>query len=276
MYNPLSTHADEFIDHAEVLETLAEAARKSSDKQVVRAILEKAALQKGLSHREAAILMDCNDPTLEAQLYTLAAEIKQRFYGNRIVLFAPLYLSNYCINGCVYCPYHAKNRSIPRKKLSQEEVAEEVRALIRMGHKRLALEAGEDPVHNPLSYILDSIRTIYDVREGGNSIRRVNVNIAATDVESYRKLKNALDNRGCIRIWRYACFVIRITHISKRRTRTVFTAYPLLFDDLFYLPRAITQINIIHCKLEGSHQVDLLRIKSVADCKIVNIVLREE
>ena len=191
MYNPLSTHADEFIDHAEVLETLAEAARKSSDKQVVRAILEKAALQKGLSHREAAILMDCNDPALEAQLYALAAEIKQHFYGNRIVLFAPLYLSNYCINGCVYCPYHAKNRSIPRKKLSQEEVAEEVRALIRMGHKRLALEAGEDPVHNPLSYILDSIRTIYDVREGGNSIRRVNVNIAATDVESYRKLKNA-------------------------------------------------------------------------------------
>ena len=191
MYNPLSTHADEFIDHAEVLETLAEAARKSSDKQVVRGILEKAALQKGLSHREAAILMDCDDPALEAQLYALAAEIKQRFYGNRIVLFAPLYLSNYCINGCVYCPYHAKNHSIPRKKLSQDEIAEEVRALIRTGHKRLALEAGEDPVHNPLDYILDSIRTIYGVREGGNSIRRVNVNIAATDVESYRKLKNA-------------------------------------------------------------------------------------
>ena len=191
MYNPLSTHADEFIDHAEVLETLAEAARKSSDKQVVRAILEKAALQKGLSHREAAILMDCDDPALEAQLYALAAEIKQRFYGNRIVLFAPLYLSNYCINGCVYCPYHAKNHSIPRKKLSQDEIAEEVRALIRTGHKRLALEAGKDPVHNPLAYILDSIKTIYGVREGGNSIRRVNVNIAATDVESYRKLKNA-------------------------------------------------------------------------------------
>ena len=191
MYNPLSTHADEFIDHAEVLETLDEAARKSGDRQVVSGILEKAARCKGLSHREAAILMDCNDPALEAQLYALAAEIKQRFYGNRIVLFAPLYLSNWCINGCVYCPYHAKNRSIPRKKLSQDEIAAEVRALIRTGHKRLALEAGEDPVHNPLEYILDSIRTIYGVREGGNAIRRVNVNIAATDVDSYRKLKNA-------------------------------------------------------------------------------------
>jgi len=191
MYNPSSTHADEFIDHAEVLETLTEAARESRKPQRVREILEKAALCKGLSHREAAILLDCDDPALEARLYELAGEIKQRFYGNRIVLFAPLYLSNYCINGCVYCPYHAKNRSIPRKKLTQEEIAEEVRALIRTGHKRLAVEAGEDPKHNPLEYILDSIKTIYSVREGGNSIRRVNVNIAATDVESYRKLKAA-------------------------------------------------------------------------------------
>ena len=191
MYNPLSTHADEFIDHAEVLESLSEAARESRNPQRVREILEKAALCKGLTHREAAILLDCDDPTLEERLYELAGEIKQRFYGNRIVLFAPLYLSNYCINGCVYCPYHAKNRSIPRKKLSQEEIAEEVRALIRTGHKRLAVEAGEDPRNNPLEYILDSIQTIYSVREGGNSIRRVNVNIAATDVESYRKLKAA-------------------------------------------------------------------------------------
>jgi 2-iminoacetate synthase len=135
--------------------------------------------------------MDCEDPALEEQLFRLAGEIKQKFYGNRIVLFAPLYLSNYCVNGCVYCPYHAKNRSIPRKKLSQAEIEEEVRALIRVGHKRLAVEAGEDPVHNPLEYILDSIRTIYSVNEGGNSIRRVNVNIAATDVESYRKLRAA-------------------------------------------------------------------------------------
>ncbi|MBQ6299506.1 MAG: [Bacteroidales bacterium] len=191
MYNPSSTHADEFIDHAEVLETLAEAGRESRNRARVQEILNKAALCKGLSHREAAILLDCDEPELEEQLYALAGEIKHKFYGNRIVLFAPLYLSNYCINGCVYCPYHAKNRTIPRKKLTQEEIAEEVRALIRTGHKRLAVEAGEDPKHNPLEYILDSIRTIYSVNEGGNSIRRVNVNIAATDVESYRKLKAA-------------------------------------------------------------------------------------
>jgi len=191
MYNPSSLHADEFIHHGEILETLEEAARESRNKTRVLEILGKAALCKGLTHREAAILMDCEDPELEGQLFRLAVEIKQKFYGNRIVLFAPLYLSNYCVNGCVYCPYHAKNRTIPRRKLSQEEVEEEVRALIRIGHKRLAVEAGEDPVHNPLEYILDSIRTIYSVREGGNSIRRVNVNIAATDVESYRKLRAA-------------------------------------------------------------------------------------
>ena len=191
MYNPSSTHAEDFIDHAEVLESLAAAERECRDKQRVADILEKAARCKGLSHREAAVLMACDDAEMERRLFALAREIKHRFYGNRIVLFAPLYLSNWCINGCVYCPYHLKNRTIPRKKLSQEEIAEEVRALIRTGHKRLAVEAGEDPVHNPLEYILDSIRTIYSVREGGNSIRRVNVNIAATDVESYRQLKNA-------------------------------------------------------------------------------------
>ena len=191
MYNPLSPHAEEFIDHAEVLESLEEAARESGNRARVEAILEKAALFKGLTHREAAILLDCTDPELEARIFALAREIKHRFYGNRIVLFAPLYLSNYCVNGCVYCPYHAINRTIPRKKLSQAEIEDEVRALIRTGHKRLAVEAGEDPRHNPLEYILDSIKTIYSVREGGNSIRRVNVNIAATDVESYRRLKEA-------------------------------------------------------------------------------------
>ena len=191
MYNPNSPHAEEFIDHAEVLESLAEAERESKNPQRVLQILEKAARCKGLTHREAAILMDCDDPALEEKIYALAAEIKQKFYGNRIVLFAPLYLSNYCINGCVYCPYHAKNRTIPRRKLSQAEIEAEVRALIRTGHKRLAVEAGEDPRNNPLEYILDSIKTIYSVSEGGNSIRRVNVNIAATDVESYRRLKAA-------------------------------------------------------------------------------------
>ena len=191
MYNPLSSRAEEFIDHEEVLESLEEAAVQSKNRERVLAILEKAALCKGLTHREAITLMDCTYPDLEERTYALAASIKQRFYGNRIVLFAPLYLSNYCVNGCVYCPYHLKNRTIPRRKLSQEEIADEVRALIRIGHKRLAVEAGEDPVHNPLEYILDSIKTIYSVKEGGNSIRRVNVNIAATDVESYRRLKAA-------------------------------------------------------------------------------------
>ena len=190
-YKVSSPYAEEFISHEEILQTLEEAERESKNPARVAEILEKAALLKGLSHREAAILMDCDKPELEEKIYSLAAEIKQRFYGNRIVLFAPLYLSNYCVNGCVYCPYHFKNKSIPRRKLSQEEIAEEVRALISTGHKRLAVEAGEDPVHNPLEYILDSIKTIYSVREGGNSIRRVNVNIAATDVESYRKLKAA-------------------------------------------------------------------------------------
>ena len=191
MYNPSSPHAEEFINHAEIMESLEEAARESKNPARVQEILEKAAKLKGLSHREAAILMDCNDPGLEEKIFALASEIKHKFYGNRIVLFAPLYLSNYCINGCVYCPYHAINRTIPRKKLSQEEIEAEVRALIRIGHKRLAVEAGEHPLYNPLEYILDSIKTIYSVNEGGNSIRRVNVNIAATDVESYRKLKAA-------------------------------------------------------------------------------------
>ena len=191
MYNPKSSHAEEFIDHSEILESLEEAARESKNPVRVQQILDKAALFKGLSHREAAILMDCDDPAMVERIYSLASEIKHRFYGNRIVLFAPLYLSNYCINGCVYCPYHAKNRTIPRKKLSQPEIEAEVRALIRTGHKRLAVEAGEHPLYNPLEYILDSIKTIYSVNEGGNSIRRVNVNIAATDVESYRKLKAA-------------------------------------------------------------------------------------
>ena len=189
MYNPLSTHADDFISHEEILETLQEAS--VADHARVAAILEKAALCKGLTHREAAVLMQCDDPAMETRLFELAGEIKRRFYGNRIVLFAPLYLSNYCVNGCVYCPYHAKNRTIPRTKLSQEEIADEVRALIRLGHKRLAVESGEHPIYSPLEYIIDSIKTIYSVREGGNSIRRVNVNIAATDVESYRKLHEA-------------------------------------------------------------------------------------
>ena len=190
-YNPASSHAEEFICDEEILETLEYAARNKGNRGLIEEILNKAASLKGLTHREAAVLLDCDIEDLNEKMFQLAKEIKQALYGNRIVLFAPLYLSNYCINGCVYCPYHGKNREIPRKKLSQEEIAAEVRALEDMGHKRLAVEAGEDPVRNPIEYILESIKTIYATKSGNGSIRRVNVNIAATTVENYRKLHEA-------------------------------------------------------------------------------------
>ena len=172
MYNIKSNHADEFIDDSEILETLSYAEKNKSNRALIEEIIEKAAKCKGLTHREAAVLLDCDQPDLIERYEQLAREVKQRFYGNRIVMFAPLYLSNYCINGCVYCPYHAKNKTIPRKKLSQDEIRAEVEALVKMGHKRIALEAGEHPV-------------------GNGEIRRLNVNIAATEVEAYEKLKAA-------------------------------------------------------------------------------------
>ncbi len=191
MYNPKSHKAEEFICHQEVLDTLEYAKNNKDNLEVVNKILEKARLKKGLTHREAAVLLDCDIPEKVEEIYALAREIKQDYYGNRIVLFAPLYLSNYCVNGCVYCPYHLKNKHIPRKKLTQEEIRQEVTALQDMGHKRLAIESGEDPVNNPIEYILDSIKTIYDVKHKNGSIRRVNVNIAATTVENYKKLHDA-------------------------------------------------------------------------------------
>lgn len=191
MYNPKSMSADEFIHHGEILETLAYSDAHKQDTECIKKILEKAKERKGLSHREASVLLMCEDETLNQEIYALAEQIKKDFYGNRIVMFAPLYLSNYCVNGCVYCPYHAKNQHIARKKLSQEEIRKEVIALQDMGHKRLAIEAGEDPVNNPIEYILESIRTIYSVHHKNGDIRRVNVNIAATTVENYRKLKEA-------------------------------------------------------------------------------------
>lgn len=191
MYNVNSPHAEDFIDDAEILETLDYAQKHKSDRALVESLLEKAALCKGLSHREAAVLLECDIPDLNERMKSLAREIKQKFYGNRIVLFAPLYLSNYCVNGCTYCPYHAKNKHIPRKKLSQEEIRDEVIALQDMGHKRLALETGEDPVNNPIEYVLESIKTIYSIKHKNGAIRRVNVNIAATTVENYSKLKDA-------------------------------------------------------------------------------------
>lgn len=191
MYHAASGRAEEFISHAEILETLEYAQEHKKDKAYVKALLKRAGDFKGLDHREALTLLECKDPELTEEMFRLAKEIKQKFYGNRIVMFAPLYLSNYCVNGCVYCPYHAKNKHIARKKLSQEEIRREVTALQDMGHKRLALETGEDPVRNPLEYVLESIETIYSIRHKNGSIRRVNVNIAATEKENYRKLKEA-------------------------------------------------------------------------------------
>lgn len=191
MYDPKSMKAEEFISHEEILDTLAYAQENKSNEKLIDAILEKAKLRKGLTHREASVLLACEIPDKIQQIYALAEQLKKDFYGNRIVMFAPLYLSNYCINGCVYCPYHAKNKHIARKKLTQEEIVKEVTALQDMGHKRLALEAGEDPVNNPIEYILECIKTIYSIQHKNGAIRRVNVNIAATTVEEYRMLKEA-------------------------------------------------------------------------------------
>ena len=191
MYDPRSMIADDFINHDEIMETLRYASENKGNRALIESIIEKARLRKGLSHRDASVLLECDIPELNEEIYKLANEIKQDFYGNRIVMFAPLYLSNYCVNGCVYCPYHSKNKHILRKKLTQEEIVREVTALQDMGHKRLALETGEDPVNCPIDYVLESIRTIYSIKHKNGAIRRVNVNIAATTVENYRKLKEA-------------------------------------------------------------------------------------
>lgn len=191
MYNPKSLKAEEFIDNQEILDTLEYAEANKNNMELIDSILEKAKERKGLSHREASVLLACDDKQKVEEMYALAEQIKKDFYGNRIVMFAPLYLSNYCINGCVYCPYHIKNKHIARKKLTQEEIVKEVTALQDMGHKRLALEAGEDPKNNPIEYILECIKTIYSIKHKNGAIRRVNVNIAATSVEEYRMLKEA-------------------------------------------------------------------------------------
>ena len=191
IYNPASSKAEEFINHEEILETLEYADQNKTNEALIDSLIEKAKLRKGLTHREASVLLACQIPEKNEEIYALAEQIKKDFYGNRIVMFAPLYLSNYCVNGCVYCPYHAKNKHIPRKKLTQGEIRQEVIALQDMGHKRLALETGEDPINNPIEYVLESIKTIYSIKHKNGAIRRVNVNIAATTVENYRKLKEA-------------------------------------------------------------------------------------
>lgn len=191
MYNPKSLKAEEFICHEEIIETLDFAEKNKNNIELIDSIIEKAKLEKGLTHREASVLLACDNKEKLEEVYKLARKIKSDFYGNRIVMFAPLYLSNYCINGCVYCPYHQKNKHIVRKKLTQEEVVNEVTALQDMGHKRLAIELGEDPINNPIEYLLDCIKTIYSIKHKNGAIRRVNVNIAATTVENYRRLKEA-------------------------------------------------------------------------------------
>ncbi|MEG0771491.1 MAG: [FeFe] hydrogenase H-cluster radical SAM maturase HydG [Clostridia bacterium] len=191
MYDKKSLKATEFIDDKEILDTLAYADKNKDNLPLIREILEKAKALKGLSHREASVLLACDDPTILEEMFKMAKQIKKDFYGNRIVMFAPLYISNYCVNGCVYCPYHLKNCHIERKKLTQEEVKKEVIALQDMGHKRLAIECGEDPTNNPIEYVLECIDTIYSIKHKNGAIRRVNVNIAATTVENYRRLKEA-------------------------------------------------------------------------------------
>ena len=198
-YDPKSLKAEDFINDEEIQATLAYAEANKNNVALIDEILEKARPKKngngvtcaGLTHREASVLLACEIPEKIEKMYEIAEEIKLAFYGNRIVIFAPLYLSNYCVNGCLYCPYHLKNKTIPRKKLTQEEIKAEVIALQDMGHKRLAIEAGEDPVNNPIEYILESIRTIYSIQHKNGAIRRVNVNIAATTVENYKKLHDA-------------------------------------------------------------------------------------
>ena len=191
MYNPKSLKAEEFISHEEIMDTLSYAEANKNNIVLIDSLIEKARLRKGLTHREASVLLACDMEDKIQEIYDLAEQIKKDFYGNRIVMFAPLYLSNYCVNGCVYCPYHHQNSHIPRKKLTQEDIVREVTALQDMGHKRLAIEAGEDPVNNPIEYILECIKTIYSIKHKNGAIRRVNVNIAATTVENYRKLKEA-------------------------------------------------------------------------------------
>ncbi|MDF2587535.1 MAG: hydG [Anaerocolumna sp.] len=191
MYNVNSKKAEEFINHEEILETIDFAKENKSNRALINSIIDKAKEMKGITHREAAVLLECDLNDENERMYQLAREIKQKFYGNRIVMFAPLYLSNHCVNGCVYCPYHYKNKHIARKKLTQDEIRKEVIALQDMGHKRLALETGEDPINSPIEYVLESIKTIYSIKHKNGEIRRVNVNIAATTVENYSKLRDA-------------------------------------------------------------------------------------
>jgi len=188
MYNANSMNAAEFICHEEIMASIDWVEENKHNENLISQIMRKASENKGLNHREAALVLEAGD---KDEIFRLARRIKEAFYGNRIVLFAPLYLSNYCVNGCLYCPYHAQNKTMARKKLSQDEIRREAIALQDMGHKRLAIEAGEDPVNNPIEYIVESMETIYGIKHKNGAIRRMNVNIAATTAEDYKLLKDA-------------------------------------------------------------------------------------
>jgi 2-iminoacetate synthase len=183
--------AEEFIVHSEIVDSMEYGKEMVKDVEFVKSIIEKASSCKGLTHREAAVLLNVEDEELLQQIYKTAKEIKEKIYGKRIVIFAPLYVSNYCVNNCEYCGYKHSNDSFMRRKLTMSELEEEVKILESLGHKRLALEAGEDPVNCTVDYILECIKTIYSIKFENGSIRRINVNIAATTEENYRKLKDA-------------------------------------------------------------------------------------
>jgi len=191
MYDILSNNANSFIDNDEIITSLNKGRLLATDSKAVASILDKAKTFKGLDHREAAVLMEVTEPDILEEIYKLAKQIKEHIYGRRIVIFAPLYLSDYCVNNCSYCGYSFNNKNAQRRKLTQEQLKEEVRILEKLGHKRLALETGEDPINCPIDYILDSIQTIYSLKFENGSIRRINVNIAATGIENYYRLKEA-------------------------------------------------------------------------------------
>lgn len=190
-YDPKSEKAEEFINDEEILRTMEFARREKDNRELLNPILKKAEAMKGLDYKETALLLCADAPDIVEEINRIAAAIKDKIYGNRIVFFAPLYLSNYCVNSCRYCGFHKDNQAMQRKKLTQQEIAAEVTALQDMGHKRLALETGEHPVETPVEYVIESIKTIYSIKHKNGAIRRVNVNIAATTSENYRKLKEA-------------------------------------------------------------------------------------
>ena len=177
-----------YINHEEVCRLLEDG--KNATRDDVLKILNKAREKNGISHRDIAVLLQLEDKELLNEMFKVAGEIKKSIYGKRVVLFAPLYISDFCVNNCVYCGYKKCN-TFKRRKLTQDEIREEVKILEKMGHKRLALELGEDPVNAPIEYVLESLDTIYKTQNENGNIRRVNVNIAATTVENYKKLKEA-------------------------------------------------------------------------------------